>query len=178
MPALHVRRNNPNSGETYMSNMDVIHNWQFDKMRKMLVIYDDILRDISPETATTLRDGGDGWTVTEVLCHLRDAEESFLRRAQVTLEQDSPDLPVFDPDALAAEKKYNTQEFRAVHGEWTQQRESFLELLEGIEATQWERVGIHPRRGATTLDDQLFLVTWHDVLHLDQIMKILHQRSG
>ena len=42
-----------------------------------------LIHIINPDNARTYRDGGEGWTVLEVLCHLRDGDEMFYRRAQM-----------------------------------------------------------------------------------------------
>jgi hypothetical protein len=68
------------------------------------------LAPLSRETATTLRDGGAGWTVAEVLGHLRDFDGYFRGRAIIMIAQHPPLLPGYDPDAIAVAACYNEQD--------------------------------------------------------------------
>jgi hypothetical protein len=37
----------------------------------------------------------------------------------------------------------------------------------------WMQTARHPRRGPMTLHEQFVLVLWHDINHIDQLVKIL-----
>src|SRR5215203_517450 len=65
-----------------------------------------LLTPVSQERATTLRDARDGdkgWTVLEVLCHLRDFDNIFRMRAKIMRYQEFPTLPFYDHEKLAQE---------------------------------------------------------------------------
>lgn len=160
-----------------MANMAAIRGWQFENMRNMIVSYERIVTALTPTAATTYRDGGTGWTPTEVLCHLRDFEDIFIERARLTLDRDNPDLPFPDPDALAAERDYNAQDIADVMADWQAKRVQSLDLFTSIADDQWERSGLHPRRGPFTLNDQLLLSARHDVLHFEQLTRILAEKQ-
>lgn len=155
-----------------------IRNWYIDQLRKGLQIVHSFLSGVSPEDATTYRDGGTGWTVLEVLCHLRDYEDLFLQRASVSVEQDSPELPHPNPDAMASEGRYNEQDIQVVYKVWEERRGKFLAFLESLDESAWAKAGKHPRRGLMTVQDQLALAAWHDVNHLEQMMRILAERKA
>jgi uncharacterized damage-inducible protein DinB len=154
-----------------------IRGWQIDQLRKGLQIVDSILKAVSQQDATTYRDGGTGWTVLEVLCHLRDFESVYHERSMMTVERDFPDLPFPNQDDWAAERRYNQQDLRAAYNEWVERRNPFLAYLEGLDETAWQRVGNHPRRGVMSLQDQLALTAWHDVNHIEQMTRILVERK-
>lgn len=130
---------------------------------------------LAPEVTTTLRDGPDGWTITEVLAHLRDFDGFFRGRAQLMLEQDNPALPSYDHEAIAIASRYNEQDFRTVYAEMVQSRQQTRTLFAALTTAQWERTGVHPEYGQFTLTDAVMQVGIHDALHIEQIGKILAQ---
>src|SRR5689334_6040801 len=65
-----------------------------------------LLRGIDDAQARAATGGDEGWSVIEVICHLRDAEEIGLGRMRAMRDQDNPKIIGFDQDALAREKKY------------------------------------------------------------------------
>lgn len=161
-----------------MASKEMIRGWQLEQLRKGLQIVKSVLSAISTQEARMFRDGGTGWTVLEVLCHLRDYESLFLERARLTVEQDAALLPNPDPNQLASERGYNQQDLQATYTDWVDQRNAFLTYLEGVEAAAWQRTGVHPRRGELSLEDQLTLIVWHDVNHIEQITRILAERKA
>ena len=154
-------------------NIENIRGWQFSQMEKMISTLDYVLHSVPEETLSTVRDGGDGWTVLEVLGHLNDFEAIFHERAQLTVTQDMPDLPFPNHDQLVIDNAYNSQTVDAIYGAWKSKREAYIAYLKGLNTNAWERRANHPSRGAFTLNDQLFLTLWHDSNHLEQIAHIL-----
>jgi uncharacterized damage-inducible protein DinB len=156
----------------------VVRGWQIDQLRKAITVIGRLVETTTAQDATTLREGGSGWTVLEVMCHLRDYEPLFIERVRLTIEQDFPPLPNPDPDQLAAENNYNAQDIAQALSAWRQAREAFIALLESVRDDEtWVRTASHPRRGSMTLHDQLNLTVWHDMNHIEQMVKILNERG-
>ncbi len=154
-----------------------IRGWQLDQLHKDVAIIHNILSQVSAHDASTYRDSGNGWTALEVICHLRDLEAVIMQRATLTVEQEAPALPNFDADATAAERRYNEQNLETVYQEWVEGRTVMLAYLAEVDESAWERVGVHPKRGAMTLADQLAFTTWHDSNHIEQLVRILAEKK-
>lgn len=137
----------------------------------------NITSGITQETATTYRDSGDGWTVLETLCHLRDFDGFFQHRAQMMLEQEHPQLPAYDHDALVIEREYNKQDLQAVMQELNDSRDAFIAFFQSLDEAGWSRTGIHPERGHFTMLDALMQVGLHDADHTEQITRILAEKK-
>lgn len=161
-----------------MQPMTTIQKWQIDQLENAINTLIYLVQTISDHDAKTLRDSGDGWTVLEVLGHLRDFEGVFLERAKLTLEQDSPDLPFPNPDTLAQEKRYNDDDMAQVLADWGASRQQYVALLKATESELWERPANHPTRGNFTLNDQVFLTVWHDMNHFEQITHIMLSKAS
>ena len=159
-----------------MQAMSVIRNWQMDLMVKNVDVMKQVVTSIADDKAFDRRDGGDGWTIAEVLGHLVEAEQSFLERAKITVETDNPQLPSSDQAQVVLDKGYASQDPMTLYDEWVTHREAFLAYLKSLpeDDAVWERPSQHPRRGRFTLNDQLFLAAWHDVNHIEQIVKIVN----
>ena len=151
--------------------------FQINKLERGLGLIQRTLVNISQDAATTYRDGGDGWTVVEVMCHMRDFEAIFVERAKLTVEVENADLPFPEPDKLAVDRNYNKQNLREVIDAWVKNRQAFLAYLAERSEADWARVARHPKRGPFSLDAQVFLAAWHNFNHLDQITKILHEKK-
>lgn len=159
-------------------NIQTVIGWQYDLMENNLRAVDAILRLPAPVALTTYRDGGTGWTALEVLCHLRDLEEVMIERARLTVEQDLAALPMPDPDALAAERRYNEQDVELALADWRARRAAYLTYLQARPENDWNRIGIHPRRGPMTLLDQLLFLPMHDSIHIEQMTRVLHEKRA
>jgi hypothetical protein len=144
-------------------------------MSKTIDILGHILKHVTQEQAQTLRDGIEGWTVLEVVCHLRDFDGFFYGRAQQMLTETNPRLPAYDHEKLAIEQQYNAQDLAYVYDELVLSRRRVIAFFESLTDEQWDCVGVHPERGHFTMTDAVMQFGMHDVDHLEQITRILEQ---
>lgn len=154
------------------------HVWQ---METTCEILGHILKNISEDQAHDLHDGPEGWSIIEVVCHLRDFDEIFHNRAKMMLEQDHPQLPGYDHEAMAVEKKYQEEELAYAFYDLKESRGKFVEFFKSLTDEQWERTGVHPERKSFTMTDAVMQVGLHDITHIEQITRILeeeHPASG
>lgn len=141
--------------------------------RRTPVILNGLLSGLSPERAMEATDGPDGWSVVQVVCHLRDFEGFFRDRVEMMLANDAPALPRYDHEALAIERDYQHQNLVGVFADLLARRKGFLEFFESLTPEQFERTGIHPESGSITVFDALVQIIHHDLTHLDQIARCL-----
>lgn len=147
-------------------------------MERSVLILEHVLSSVTQEDATTYRDGDDGWTTLEALCHLRDFDQFFYERAVMIIQQEYPTLPAYDHDALVIERKYNEQDLREVMADLSRTRGRFVDFFRSLDDEEWERAGVHPESGHFTLMDSLIQVGTHDINHTEQITRILLQRNS
>src|SRR5690348_9190043 len=65
-----------------------------------------LLRDHTHDQAVVARGGDENWSVVEVVCHLRDAEERALERTRLMRDKTNPWLAGYDQEQLARERNY------------------------------------------------------------------------
>jgi len=141
--------------------------------RRTPVLLHALLHGVTRERAMEATDGPDGWSVVEVVCHLRDFEGFFRHRAELMLTEDNPDLPAHDHEALAIDRDYQHQDLREAQAVLLEERRLFISLFESLRPEQFARSGIHPENGQITVMDSLIQLTNHDITHLDQIARCL-----
>jgi DinB superfamily len=129
------------------------------------------------DAALSRRPDPKNWAATEVLCHLRDTEESFMGRFHTILAMDEPKLFPIDPDRWADERQYLRADPEHALRAFRRRREESLGLLRGLAAEAWNRGAIHPVKGRMTVREFVTLMAWHDDNHVDQLKRALEGRA-
>ena len=144
-------------------------------MRLTGTVLDHILRGLNEEQAHELRDGPDGWSIVEIVCHLRDFDVIFRSRAMMMLSEDHPRLPAYDHEAMAVERAYQQGRLSSAREQFQASRRETIALFASLTPDQWERAGVHPERDSFTMTDAVMQVGLHDLDHLEQITRVLAQ---
>lgn len=58
---------------------------------------------------------------------------------------------------------------REVVRDWRATRKEVLAVLKKVKGEQWQRIGLHPKRGEFTIGGQADIHVKHDANHLNQI---------
>jgi hypothetical protein len=121
---------------------------------------------------------GDGWSVLEHVCHLRDIEqEGYAARIEKILSQERPFLPDIDGDKLAAERDYNNQQFAEAFQSFIAARESNIGKLLRLSDEQMSRTATFENTGVVTLARLVEMMREHDTDHLRQLGELRDQLS-
>jgi hypothetical protein len=122
-----------------------------------------------PMDALDLRYRPEGWTIRQVVYHLGDSHLNSYVRFMWTLTEDSPLIKAYGEASWAEVHSSNSsiqaplQFLNALHVRW-------VELLDGIEGDQWDRIFKHPENGReVSLKKNLGLYAWHGKHHLAHI---------
>jgi DinB family protein len=127
----------------------------------------------SSEQELARRPATNAWSVTEIMCHLRDVEEFYFQRVQTILANRDPVLTAFDPDRWAVERQYCRCECLPALEAFRGRRRDTLALLDTLGEEDWERGGSHAQRGWMTVRRIVHGWAKHDDEHTDQIRRAL-----
>lgn len=136
------------------------------------------------------------WSVTEIVCHLRDIEEICMMRFRTMLAMDDPkvlvvgarpaspaewglvgdEFPV-DPDRWAFERQYARCDPTATLAAFRRRRDDALDFFARLLPAQWQRACLHPTLGRVTFTDWTALMPVHDDNHFDQLTRALAGRA-
>ena len=117
------------------------------------------------------------WAAKEVLCHLRDTEESFMGRFESILAMDEPKFLGVSPDRWAEERQYLRSDAGAALAAFRRRRAETLAYLRKLAPGQLARGGVHATRGRMTIDDFVSMMAWHDDNHLNQLERALEGKA-
>lgn len=133
---------------------------------------DALLRDL-PDVWTRRNEGGDTWSVFDVIGHLIQGERTdWMPRAKIILQ--FGETRAFDPfDRLAQRRESAGKSLGQLLDEFDSLRAANLDELRTLKVTPEDlrRRGWHPALGGVTLSQ--LLATWaaHDFTHLHQVSK-------
>ena len=132
-----------------------------------------LLRGCTQEQAQAARGGDENWSVVEVVCHLRDAEERGLTRTRAMRDADDPFLPGYDQEAWASERNYAAADLRAAFAAFLRLRAQHVAELAALPPAAWERTGRHEEQGRITITAHTLHLVAHDAIHAAQIARQL-----
>jgi hypothetical protein len=142
-------------------------------------VLDALLDGVDGELARSARGGDEGWSVVEVVCHLRDAEERAVQRVGVMRDEEEPVLHGYDQDALAIERNYAGSSLPDAVSAYKRLRAEQVAALRALSAEGWDRAGIHDDVGRVTIENYEVHMASHDVQHFGQIARALRDaRAG
>ena len=159
-----------------MSSMSMYRRWQLWAIEKNMLNIEHIVASITDPAVFSKRDGGDGWTISEVLGHLADVDSFFLGKARALAEnKEPPPSSGRSQDEQVKEAGYAEQDALHLLEKWKQGRTLYHEVLSSLPDDEevWERPGRNADGGGFSLNDQLVLSAYHDLDHLHQIVKII-----
>lgn len=145
-----------------------------ERLGRLTLTGDELARAMAGQGPERLarRPDGVNWAPVEVLCHLRDTEESFLDRFRLALTMDEPRFPITNPNRWAAERQYLRHDAAQALEAFRRRRGETLLFLRELSDSQWNRAGVQmDSRGRRTLDDFLAVMAWHDPNHIDQLRR-------
>lgn len=143
-------------------------------LQKTPLILNGLLENVTTPQARAARDA-EGWSVLEVMCHLRDYERIVNQRVCDTLAKDQPMLAVFTNSELQALGEYSRQHVQPVFHDFVHRRRELIALLEDLREDQWMRLCVHPGQGPGTVLDIAINAGLHDVDHIEQISRCLRE---
>lgn len=135
-------------------------------------------------TPTQLRTSpeADGWSVNDVLAHLRACHDVLGGNTLRILAEDGPAWKGMNPRAWMKKTDYPEWEFAPAFEAFTKQRADLLAVLDPLRPAARERMAIVIEGPGRTLDRSLrYYGDWmagHEVVHLEQIAQIVTARGA
>jgi hypothetical protein len=150
-----------------------------ERLSRLAATGDELGAVLADADAVTLarRPSAEAWAAVEVVCHLRDTEESFFDRLTLMLSQHEPRFPTTHPGRWAAERQYLRQDAQAAARAFGVRRAETLRLFGRLAPHEWRRAGHQvDSRGRRTVEDFLTVMAWHDENHLAQLVRAVAGR--
>ncbi|MFM7321402.1 MAG: DinB family protein [Armatimonadota bacterium] len=118
------------------------------------------------------RPAPDRFTIREMVAHLADWDTVWMERVRRMITEDEPILPSQDPDVRALDQRYN--EFPVSHWvrRFSENRQTFVEFLNGLGLEDWERTGFRDGVGACTVGEIAVMALGHDCGHHRQLAEM------
>jgi uncharacterized damage-inducible protein DinB len=131
-----------------------------------------------PRRLLSRRPGRGEWAVTEVMCHLADAEIALAFRIRKIAAEPGSVLVAWDQEVWTPGLRHRRADARQVLTAFTALRADTVALLRRLTPAPRRAAGRHPEYGRVRIGQ--FLEPWaeHDLLHREQIETTLEQLAA
>ena len=109
------------------------------------------------------------WSTREVVCHIADYEPVYADRMKRVIAENEPVICGGNPDALAARLAYGSRDVEEELALIEVVRKQMARILRALQPEDFQRRGIHDKRGPTTLAELVERVTGHIPHHIELI---------
>lgn len=136
---------------------------------------DRIIRLIEDESLEDLLRAGAGgsWGAVEHIAHLKDFDDVSLERIDQILQEDDPELELFDTDVRSIELDYHAQNPFGTAQAFRVARSKLVRRLAGLQPADWSRTANHPEVGRISLQQLVQQIDEHDAHHFDALREVL-----
>lgn len=141
--------------------------------------------ETTPETLRVLLNGVDAalhtwrpepdeWSINELIGHLIDCDRyAFSERIQLMLDEEVPEIPGVDVNALSAQRTDNEQDAFTLLDELAEGRKAHASFVLSLSNEQMARTGTYKSYGTFRVADFVYEWAYHDCDHIKQIMENL-----
>lgn len=124
--------------------------------------------------ALSRRSKKDDWTLTDLICHMRDTErEIHLMQLRLFKQEAEPFIPRPDTGVWASQRDYLHEDGKAALREFNDARRETIDFLKKIPDEAWGQKARHAIFGPTTLLEVAGFIAEHDRLHVQQARAIV-----
>ena len=151
-----------------------LHHDLLDALRATPETLTGLLMSVSQEQAQSAKGGDENWSVVEVVCHLRDAEEISFQRTTAMRDQDIPTIIGYNQEAYARDRDYRHTDLRLALSAFIAFRKQHVAALEALRPEQWQCGGQHNEFGHVSIFEMIVHKASHDAIHCAQIARQLN----
>lgn len=142
-----------------------------DLFRRGPEILDRAIAGVSDEESKFVPTPGK-WTIRQIARHLTDTEIVTGMRLRQMIAEERPLMASFDQDLWADRLHYNNCDVFDSARKFRILRDDMSDLLTPLPDWAFEKVGLHPERGAGTLGEWVSRFGMHVEKHAGQIQRI------
>jgi hypothetical protein len=106
------------------------------------------------------------WSTREVICHIADYEPVYADRMKRVIAENEPVISGGNPDAKAARLAYGSRDVEEELALIEVVRKQMARILRALKPEDFQRRGIHDKRGPTTLAELVERITGHIPHHV------------
>jgi uncharacterized damage-inducible protein DinB len=118
------------------------------------------------------------WSIKEVVAHLADHEIVLGSRFRLVAAMDRPTITGYDQDAFVERLGVDKACTEDLLKDFAAVRKANVRLLQRLPAEARTRIGVHSERGEESLGDMLVMYAGHDLIHEQQIERMLAEAAA